>query len=49
MEVIGAMTPVGKGKEKKIKKEAVKRAELEENVEGTKVGLKTKKRKTTKF
>jgi len=48
MEAISAATPVGKGKEKKIKQEAVKRAELEESVEGTEVGLEAKKRKTAK-
>ena len=48
VEAIGATTPISKGKEKKIKQDAVKRAELEESVEGTKTGLKTKKRKTTK-
>ena len=39
---------VGKGKEKKIKQEAIKRAEIEESVKGIEVGLKTKKRKTAK-
>ena len=48
MEAIGAATPVGKGKEKKIKQEAVKRVELEESVEGTEVSPETKKRKTAK-
>lgn len=48
MEAIGTVTPVGKGKEKKIKQEAVKRAKLEESAEGTKVGPETKKRKTIK-
>ena len=48
VEAIGAATPVGKGKEKKIKQEAVKRAEIKESVEGTKAGLETKKRKTAK-
>jgi len=37
-----------KVKSKKIKQEAIKRAELEESVEGIKVGPKTKKRKTAK-
>ena len=35
---IGAATPVGKGKEKKIKKEADKKSKVEEGVEGTKAG-----------
>ena len=48
VEAIGATTPISKGKEKKIKQDAVKRAELEESVESTKTGLKTKKRKTAK-
>ena len=41
VEAIGAATPIGKGAEKKIKQEKVKRAKLEESNEGTK----TKKRK----
>ena len=40
---------LGKGKEKKIKQEAIKIAELEESAEGTEVSPKTKKRKTAKF
>ena len=40
---------LGKGKEKKIKQEVVKIAELEESAEGTEVGPKTKKRKSAKF
>ena len=40
---------LGKGKEKKIKQEAIKIAELEESAEGIEVGPKTKKRKTAKF
>ena len=48
MEAIGAATPVGKGKEKKIKQEAVKRVELEESAKGTEVGPETKKWKTAK-
>ena len=48
VEAIGAATPIGKGKEKKIKQETVKRAKFEESAEGTEVGPKTKKRKTTK-
>ena len=39
VEAIGAATPMGKGKEKRIKHEAVKRVELEESVEGTEAGL----------
>ena len=39
---------MGKGKEKKIKQEVVKRAEIEESVEGIEAGPETKKRKTTK-
>ena len=48
VEAIGAATPMGKGKKKKIKQEAVKRAELEGSVEGTEAGSETKKRKTAK-
>ena len=48
VEAIGATIPLCKGKEKKIKQEAVKRAEIKESVEGTKAGLETKKRKTAK-
>ena len=48
MEAIGVATPIGKGKEKTIKQEAIKRAEIEESAEGTKVGPKTKKTKTAK-
>jgi len=48
IEAIGAATPIGKGKEKKIKQEKVKQAELEEGVEGTKTSPETKKRKTAK-
>ena len=44
---IGAATPVGKGKEKKIKKEAVKKFEVEGSAEDTEVGHRTKRRKTT--
>ena len=47
IKAIGAATPMGKGKEKEIKQEAVKNAEIEENVKGTEVGPKTKKRKIT--
>ena len=48
MEAISATTPVGKGKEKKIEQEAVKKAELKESAEGTKVGPETKKRNIAK-
>ena len=48
VEAIGAATLVGKSKEKKIKQEAVKKAEVEGSVKGTKVGHKTKKRKPAK-
>ena len=48
VEVIRAATPVGKGKEKKIKQEVVKRAELEESAKGTEAGLETNKRKTVR-
>ena len=44
VKAIGAATPIGKYAKKKIKQEKVKRAELEENVEGTE----TKKRKTAR-
>ena len=43
VEAIGAATTIGKGK--KIKQEAIKRAELKESAEGTEVGSETKKRK----
>jgi len=45
VEAIGVATPIGKGKEKKIKQEATKRAKLEESAEGTEVGPETKNRK----
>ena len=48
VKAIGVATPVGKGKEKKIKQEAVKRVEIEGSVEGTEAGPETKKMKTTK-
>ena len=48
VEAIGAATPIGKGKEKKIKQEIVKQAELEEGVKGTEAGPEIKKRKTAK-
>ena len=47
VEEIGAATPIGKGKEKKIKKETVKKSEVEESAEGTEAGQDTKRRKTT--
>ena len=46
VEEIGTAIPVGKGKEKKIKKETVKKSKVEEGVVGTIVGQGTKKRKT---
>ena len=48
VETIGAATPVGKGKEKRIKQEKVKQSEPEEDVEGTEAGPETMKRKTAK-
>ena len=48
VKAIGATTPIGKGKDKKIKQEIVKRVELKESVEGTEAGLETKKWKTAK-
>jgi len=48
VEAIGATIPIGKGKEKKIKQEKVKRAKLEESAEGIEAGPETKKRKTTR-
>ena len=48
IKTIGAATPVGKGKEKRIKQEKVKQSKPEEDVEGTEAGPETKKRKTTK-
>ena len=48
VEAIGAVTPVGNGKEKKIKQETIKKAEVEGSVEGIKAGLETKKRKIAK-
>ena len=48
VKAIGAATPVGKGKQKKIKQEAVKRDEIEGSVEGTEAGPGTKKMKTSK-
>ena len=46
VEAIGVATPVGKGKEKRIKQEKLKEAEVEESVEGTEAGPEAKKRKT---
>ena len=43
---IGSVTPIGKGKEKKIKKEAGKKSEVEESVEGIEAVHGTKRRKT---
>ena len=48
IEAIGAATPIGKGKEKRIKQEKLKEAEVEESVEGTKAGPEAKKRKIGK-
>ena len=48
VKAISAATPLCKGKEKKIKQEAVKRAKLEESAEATEAGPETKKRKTLK-
>ena len=48
VKAIGAATPISKGKEKNIKRKAVKRAELEKSVKSTEVGPETKKRKTAK-
>ena len=48
VEAIGAVTPIGKGREKRIKQEKVKEARLEESAKSTKAGPETKKRKTGK-
>ena len=48
VEAIGAATPIGNSKEKKIKQEAVKRVEPEESTEGIEASPKTKKRKTSR-
>ena len=45
VEEIDAATPVGNGKEKKIKKETGKKSEVEESVGCTEVGQGTKRRK----
>lgn len=47
IEEIGAKNPIGKGKEKKIKKEAGKKSNVKGSVDGTKAGQGTKRRKTT--
>lgn len=47
VEEIGFATPVGKGKEKKVTKDASKKTKAEEGVKGTEVGQGTKKRKAT--
>ena len=46
VEEIGATTPVGKSKEKKLKKDACKKFEAEEGVKGIEAGQGIKKRKT---
>ena len=46
IEEIGTATPVGKGKEKKIKKETSKKYEVEESAEGIEAEQGTKRRKT---
>lgn len=46
IEEIGVATPIGKGKEKKAKKDASKKSKAEEGVKGTEAGQNTKKRKT---
>ena len=48
VKATSAATPVGKGKEKRIKQEKVKQSEPEEDVEGTEADLEAKKRKTAK-
>ena len=48
VKAIGVATPLCKGKKKKIKQEAVKRAKLEESAEAIEAGPETKKRKTLK-
>ena len=45
VEEIDAATPVGNGKEKKIKKETGKKSEVEESVGCTEAGQGTKRRK----
>ena len=46
IEATGVATPIGKGKEKKIKQKVVKKSEVEGNAEGTEAGHGTKRRKT---
>ena len=48
VEAIGAATPLGKGREKRIKQEKVKEVGLEESAKGTEAGPETKKRKIGK-
>ena len=48
VEATCATTPVGKGKETKVKQDAIKKFEVEGSVEGTKAGHETKKRKIAK-
>ena len=45
-EKIGVATPMGKGKEKKIKKETSKKSKVEESAEVTESDQGTKRRKT---
>ena len=48
VKAIGVATPVGKGKEKRIKQEKLKGVELEKSMEGAEASLETKRRKTGK-
>ena len=48
IETIGVATPAGKGKEKGIRQEKLKEANVEESIEGTEAGPEAKKRKTGK-
>jgi len=48
VETIGATTPIGKGREKRIKQEKLKEVELEERAKGMEASPETKKRKTGK-
>ena len=48
VEAIGVATPIGKGREKRIKQEKVEEARLEKSVKGMEAGPETKKRKTRK-
>ena len=48
IKAIGAATPASKGKEKRIKQEKLKDAEVEESADGTEAGPEAKKRKTGK-